>query len=80
MPGAAIAKANSSCFLRRSVTTTSRKPVRGSKLISTRQTPPRSYSESKRSIWPGFIGKGSLTSPMSWQGLSSKQTTGRKGS
>lgn len=28
-------------------------------VVSTQQTPPRSYSESKRSMRPGFIGKGS---------------------
>src|SRR5215208_6196614 len=53
-----MARANS-CFLRRSVTTTSGQPLKASKLIKTQHTPPRSYSESKRSMQPLFIGRGS---------------------
>src|SRR4249920_3977330 len=42
--------------------------------------PLRRYSQSYRSSWPGLAGIGVRTSPMSWVGLSSKQTTGRFGS
>jgi hypothetical protein len=71
--------ANSS-FRRRSVTLISLRPLRGSKAMSTLAIPLRSYSKSTRCGLLGLEASGSLTSANSWQGLSSKHTTGLCGS
>jgi hypothetical protein len=52
----------------------------GSKAMSTLAIPLRSYSESARCGLPGLRGSDSRTSANSWQGLSSKHTTGLFGS
>src|SRR5580704_15921707 len=65
---------------RRSVTFTLRQELWASSKTNRLAVPLRRYSQSKRSNCPGLGGMGWRTSPISWVGLSSKQTTGRLGS
>src|SRR3984893_12013951 len=69
-----------SSAVRRSVTFTLRQGRWASRKMNRLTVPLRRYSQSKRSRCPGTAWIGCRTSPMSWVGLSSKQTTGRFGS
>ncbi len=73
-------QAAKSTAARLSVTLTLRPGRCASRKTNSLTVPLCLYSQSERLIWASLAGIGGRTSPMSWVGFSSKQTTGRPAS